>query len=84
MTRVIAHRELRNRSSEVLREVQNGETFEVTDHGDVVALLVPPRRTAGDRLRIRPARRHGGFAELPRTQLDHPLQQDLDDLRGER
>lgn len=37
-------RELKARMSEAIREVQAGETIEVTSHGDVVALLVPARR----------------------------------------
>jgi prevent-host-death family protein len=38
----IPHRELRNNSSAVLRRVQQGEVVEVTNHGEVVAMLVPP------------------------------------------
>lgn len=34
-------RELRQRASELLRRVQAGETFEVTDRGRPVALLTP-------------------------------------------
>jgi prevent-host-death family protein len=37
-------RELKTRMSEALREVQRGETIEVTNHGETVALLVPARR----------------------------------------
>ena len=33
----IAHRDLRNRSSEILRRVAAGESFEITNHGEVVA-----------------------------------------------
>lgn len=35
-------RELRQRASELLRRVEDGETIEVTDHGRPVALLTPP------------------------------------------
>jgi prevent-host-death family protein len=35
-------RDLKARMSEVIKEVQDGETIEVTNHGKVVALLVPP------------------------------------------
>ncbi len=38
-------RELKARMSEVVNEVQAGETVEVTRHGEVVALLVPVRRS---------------------------------------
>lgn len=34
-------RELRQRASELLRQVQHGETFEITDRGRPVALLGP-------------------------------------------
>lgn len=37
-------RELKARMSDAIREVQTGETIEVTNHGEVVALLVPVRR----------------------------------------
>lgn len=83
MAKVIPHRELRNRSSEVLREVQGGESFEITNHGEVVAVLGPPGQAAGDALRFRAATRHGGFSTLPRRHLDHNVQETLDDLRGD-
>jgi prevent-host-death family protein len=90
MTRVIAHRELRNNSSAVLRDVEAGETIEVTNHGTVVAVLVPPSSSASSAssaasaVRQRPATRSGGFAALPRVRLDQPVQEVLDDLRGDR
>jgi prevent-host-death family protein len=84
MTRVIAHRELRNNSSAVLRDVEAGETIEVTNHGTVVAVLVPPSSSAASAVRQRPATRSGGFATLPRVRLDQPVQEVLDDLRGDR
>ena len=48
----IGVRELRQRASELLRRVQQGETIEVTDRGRRVAILSPPP-TGGplDRLR---------------------------------
>ena len=42
--KVMGIRELKARMSEALREVQRGETIEVTNHGETVALLVPARR----------------------------------------
>ncbi len=45
-------RELRQRASELLRRVEQGETIEVTDRGRPVALLSPlPGGSALDRLR---------------------------------
>ncbi len=84
MSRTIPHRELRNDSSAVLRAVQSGETIEVTNNGEVVAILIPPPRAPGTHLRIRRATARGGFAELHRLQLEHPVQDDLDDLRSDR
>lgn len=77
----IAHRDLRNRSSEILRAVAGGESFEITNHGEVVAILSPP---SGRRLRIRPATRHGGWNKLTRYDVDETVQEMLDDLRGDR
>ncbi|MHB1487822.1 MAG: type II toxin-antitoxin system Phd/YefM family antitoxin [Acidimicrobiales bacterium] len=48
--RTISHRELRNNSSEVLRNVQGGEIIEVTNRGEVAAVLVPPSLTSFERL----------------------------------
>jgi antitoxin (DNA-binding transcriptional repressor) of toxin-antitoxin stability system len=40
--RTVTHREMRNDSGEILRLAANGETIQVTNHGQVVALIVPP------------------------------------------
>jgi prevent-host-death family protein len=84
MSRTIAHRELRNNSSAVLRDVAAGETIRITNHGEVVAILVPPGGRERPSLPFRPATVIGGFSGLVRTTLDHPIQQTLDDLRGDR
>ncbi len=84
MPRTIPHRELRNNSSAVLRDVQAGETIYVTNNGEVVAALVPPPRAAGASLRIRRASVRGGFAGLARPRLPGPRQDVLDELRGDR
>lgn len=68
----------------MLRDVQAGETVYVTNNGEVVAVLVPPPRAAGALLRIRRATVRGGFAELERTRIQEPLQDVLDELRGDR
>ncbi|MDP9387803.1 MAG: type II toxin-antitoxin system prevent-host-death family antitoxin [Actinomycetota bacterium] len=66
MTRV-GVRELRQRASELLRLVEQGETIEVTDRGRPVALLTPlPRGSVLERLRA------GGELE--------PATGDIDDL----
>lgn len=84
MTRTIPHRELRNSSGEVLRQVQAGETIAVTNHGEVVAVLVPPGQRSSAALRRRPAVRRGGFSDLPRVRLAAPLAELLEDLRADR
>jgi prevent-host-death family protein len=40
--RTVTHREMRNESGEILRCVADGETIQVTNHGRVAALIVPP------------------------------------------
>lgn len=82
MTERLAHRDLRNRSSEILREVAAGATYEITNHGEVVAILSPPATAGG--LRIRAARIRGGFSDLPRVTLTENSQDILDELRAER
>lgn len=48
--RTISHRELRDNTAEVLRQVSAGEIIEVTNHGEVAAVLVPPSLTPYERL----------------------------------
>lgn len=64
----IGVRELRQRASELLRRVEQGETIEVTDRGRRVAILAPPPEgNPLDRLRalgqVEPAK--GDLDELP-------------------
>ncbi len=40
--RTVTHREMRNESGEILRQVASGETIQVTNHGQVAALIVSP------------------------------------------
>lgn len=40
--RTITHREMRNASGEILRQVAGGETVQVTNRGRLVAQIVPP------------------------------------------
>lgn len=84
MTRTIPHRELRNNSSAILRDVQAGESIEISNHGEVVAILVPPTQRGSASLRVRRARKQGGFASLRRVRLDRPVQESIDELRGDR
>jgi len=84
MVTTIPHRELRNNSSDILRRVQSGETFEITNHGKVVAVLASPDPLARHRLTSRPALVVGGFSQLASVEIDHPIQETLDALRGDR
>jgi len=84
MARVIPHRELRNNSSAILREVQAGESIQISNHGEVVAMLVPPTQPAPTALRVRHAKKRAGFSDLPRVSTDQSVQELLDDLRADR
>lgn len=81
MAKTIPHRELRNRSSDVLRRVQAGETIQVTNHGEVVAVLSPPGQ--GLAPRVTAAKHRGGFASIPRVRSSETILQALDALREE-
>jgi prevent-host-death family protein len=80
----IPHRELRNSSAEILRRVAAGESFEITNHGDVVAVLGPPRPHMGLKV-VKPATRKGGLRDLKAVKRDGPSTQEiLDELREDR
>jgi len=81
VAKTIPHRELRNHSSEVLRRVQAGETIQVTNHGEVVAVLSPPGHGLAPRIAV--ARQRGGFASIPRVRSSETIRQALDALREE-
>lgn len=76
-------RELRQHASRYLERVKSGETVEVTERGQLVALLVPPSpaRDARDRLiaegRLVPS---SGVLRLPRRVQ---VQRDSGDVLGE-
>ena len=80
----LSQRELRNRSADVLRAAEAGESFVVTNDGRPVARLVPLGGHVADLPLSRPARRRGGFAALRRARIDGTTSATLDDLRGDR
>lgn len=88
--RTISHRELRNNSSEILRAVSAGETIEVTNHGEVAAVLVPPALTVYERLvvagkvREPSAERRVDLRNVPRVAVPLSSEQIIADLRGDR
>ncbi|GAA1521608.1 type II toxin-antitoxin system Phd/YefM family antitoxin [Nocardioides humi] len=82
----IPHRELRNNSAEILRRVAAGESFEITNHGEVVAVLNPAARQKF-RLKVaKPATRPPRFSldELKPAPGGRPMQEILDELREDR
>lgn len=60
---MVTHREMRNNSGEILRAVAAGESVEVTNHGQVAAVISPPARQPIDDLVDR------GLARPPRRSL---------------
>ena len=82
----IMHRELRNNSAAILHRVQAGETFEITNNGEPVAILSPISRDRLSILKRQGAVRkatHVDFRALKRT-ADVSSQAVLDDLRGKQ
>lgn len=88
--RSIPHRELRNNSSKVLAEVKNGEVIEVTNHGEAVAVLMPPstspydRLVAAGRVRVADPTRRVDLRRIGRRHLPVSSAEILDDVRGGR
>jgi prevent-host-death family protein len=88
--RTISHRELRNQSAEVLRQVREGEIIEVTNHGEVTAVLVPPSLSPYERLvaagKVRPSAgaRTVDLRQIRRTTASATTAAIVADVRGER
>ena len=88
--RTITHRELRNHSADVLRAVGTGETIEVTNHGEVAAVLVPPSMTPYERLvaagKVREPRkdRRVDLRGIRRAPVPVPSSEIIADVRGDR
>lgn len=83
MARSIPHRELRNNSSEILRAVEAGESFTVTNHGRPVARLVPIEDELPP-LNFRPALTRGGIEKIEPIKIDTSVQEIIDFERGDR
>ena len=81
--KTISQRELRNDNAEVIRGVEQGETYTVTRHGVPVARLVP--FTDEPDLRCdRPAKKKATPPALTRVRLERTTEELLTDLRGDR
>ena len=81
--RTISQRELRNDNAEVMRGVEEGETYTVTRRGVPVARIVP-FNAAQDLRCDRPARKRADYVSAPRVRSRTSTTDLLDDLRGDR
>lgn len=96
--RKVGLRELRNRLSHYVRLVRAGHVIQVTDRGEIVAELIPPRRAASStdaRKRLVDLARRGlvrlglpndpkVYRRMPRRLKPGELQRLIDEERGER
>ena len=81
--KTISQRELRNDNAEVIRGVEQGETYMVTRRGVPVARLVP--LSEGTDLHCdRPAKRRPTYSTQARVRISTSTSELLDDLRGYR
>lgn len=83
----IAHRELRNDSAEVLRRAAAGESFEVTNNGRIVAMVVPPALSPLERhlhARLLTPASARALPRITRVTPSRPTLETLDELKGER
>lgn len=81
----ITHRELRNDSGRILREVQAGQSFVVTNNGVAVAELVPINRRPHGGLPVKQRIKHSGLRTISplKGSSGQSAQEILDDLRGD-
>jgi len=84
--KTITHRELRNESGRILREVQQGQTFIVTNNGEPVAALQPIETNPLAGIRHDPPKRGARFADIVPEEVDsdETALEALMYLRGER
>ncbi len=81
--RTISQRELRNDNAEIMRGVEEGETYVVTRHGVPIARIVPYSEPSD--LEIdRPASRWTSLADFPRITSSVSSEEILADLRDDR
>lgn len=84
MARTIAHRELRNNSSAILRDVQAGETITITNHGEPVAVLSPVAGEPLPNVRVKRATIKGRFSDIESRPSTLSSAEILEELRAER
>jgi prevent-host-death family protein len=78
---------MRNSSGEILRAVAAGETVQVTNNGQIAAVISPPAASSLDRLvaqgQARPARRDAADLSAVRRRRSKRTSAELvDDVRG--
>ena len=83
VVKTISQRELRNDNAQVMRGVEEGETYTVTRRGVPVARLSPITDDSDLRC-VRPAKKRPAFTQMKRVTSDIPTAKILTDLRGER
>ena len=81
--KTISQRELRNDNAEVIRGVEQGETYTVTRRGVPIARL-SPLSDATDLRCDRPAKKRPTYTDQTRVRISTPTSELLDDLRGDR
>ena len=83
----VTHREMRNRSGEILRRVEAGESVRVTNNGQPMAMIVPVSGDLLDALvargEARPARTDGAaLANIHRVVSATSSREVIEDSRG--
>lgn len=81
--KTISQRQLRNDNAEVIRGVEEGDTYVVTRRGVPVAQLGPVTE-ATDLHCDRPPKRRPTYSAQNRIRISTPIDDLLDDLRGDR
>lgn len=81
--RTITHRQLRNESGAVLRDVEAGESVLISNNGAIVARISPASEAEPGLPVTRPATAHG-FEGVPLYDRPGNVLEALADLRGPR
>jgi prevent-host-death family protein len=83
----VTHREMRNNSGEILRAVAAGESVQVTNNGQLAAVIVPPAGATVEDLAARgqarrPRRPRADLSTIRRRTATLPSGELTDDARG--
>jgi prevent-host-death family protein len=83
----VTHREMRNNSGEILRAVAAGESVQVTNNGQLAAVIVPPAGATVEDLAARgqarrPRRPRADLSMIRRRTSALSSQELADDTRG--